>query len=915
MSRCRLLVLIALLAALPAVAQRMNPIYSWLDALNDTISIVPAPGAVVVDGALDDWDLSGEMLSYDFPMFAEERNARTAMMYDGDYLYLSVRYRDTTPLINLHDDRTTAVKDGMGSHTRGWAGDAVQLRLCADTLQGYPLPAQCTVDSLSHLTAWYCTARKEAQLNVSRGMDYHDTKSLFGAASGVAFTPLDGGYALEARFPWALLKCPTAPKAGDRFPMTIQFQFGDTEGLKYAVHDLSIAHEAPYSTAAVWGQGIFEAAGHLTRGPAALPAPREVAKTLVLSATVPAEGSVSLGVFSAKGAPVRALLPGVPRPAGALAEKWDGLDNAGAVLPAGDYGVKILAGPAPAPAAVTRLPRTAGACANDVAVAGSAVYLLWGSPADGANVVKTDLKGIKQWGVHLPAAHAVAADAKNVFLARGAALLTLDAATGKAVGVPLPLPEAPIALEAAGGALYALLPGKVVVVKLGKVVKTLPVDPAARGLGAVPGGLAVATPTGVLRVNLVDGAVAPLVEAKFHDPGDVAVAPDGKALFVADRGIRAVAAFTLPNGLPIGGVGTPGGRLATGVLDMDGLGTPGGIACDATGRLWVAEEDGTPRRLSTWLPLGKSGRLLAEFFTGADYAEPLFPAGQEPEGLAVAPPCLTAHLREIDGKLRLFTANGVWELAGAGVVTTTTFYPVDWAGVRYWSDLNANGIAEPLEVAPEHAALTGLTGSGKDLLLGGKAPLRADGVPYVLEQSAWRDVLGFWRAYAAKLPAIAGRRKPAALAVLPAGKKRLYILDGDMVAACASNGLRAWAVKVDAGPYPPPPGQLRGACALLGTADAGAPVGEVVAVAGRDAVALLTTDGITLAVLPLPAPPVGPLLKGPDGPAFATAGPTETVLWQLTGLAALQRAAATLTLTPDDVLKATRALARALGPK
>ena len=55
-------------------------------ARNKSISIVPAPGKVVIDGKLDDRDLSGEILTYSFPETAEKYNVRTALMYDRDVL-------------------------------------------------------------------------------------------------------------------------------------------------------------------------------------------------------------------------------------------------------------------------------------------------------------------------------------------------------------------------------------------------------------------------------------------------------------------------------------------------------------------------------------------------------------------------------------------------------------------------------------------------------------------------------------------------------------------------------------------------------------------------------------------------------------------------------------------------------------
>ena len=63
---------------------------------NYELRAVPAPAAgVSLDGELDEWDLSGEILTcYDISGLLDTHSARTALMYDGEYLYLSFRFRD-----------------------------------------------------------------------------------------------------------------------------------------------------------------------------------------------------------------------------------------------------------------------------------------------------------------------------------------------------------------------------------------------------------------------------------------------------------------------------------------------------------------------------------------------------------------------------------------------------------------------------------------------------------------------------------------------------------------------------------------------------------------------------------------------------------------------------------------------------
>jgi len=84
MNRTKLPVLalvLALVAGHPAWAQQSN---------NNRLHLVPPPGKVVVDGKLDDWDLSGQ-----FEVFANLRTKSTystkvAGMWDQEYLYLAV---------------------------------------------------------------------------------------------------------------------------------------------------------------------------------------------------------------------------------------------------------------------------------------------------------------------------------------------------------------------------------------------------------------------------------------------------------------------------------------------------------------------------------------------------------------------------------------------------------------------------------------------------------------------------------------------------------------------------------------------------------------------------------------------------------------------------------------------------------
>jgi len=65
------------------------------------ICVVPAPGKVVVDGDLSDWDMSGSILMFIDEASKDSYNVRAAMMYDKDYVYVGGHWKDPTPMMNM----------------------------------------------------------------------------------------------------------------------------------------------------------------------------------------------------------------------------------------------------------------------------------------------------------------------------------------------------------------------------------------------------------------------------------------------------------------------------------------------------------------------------------------------------------------------------------------------------------------------------------------------------------------------------------------------------------------------------------------------------------------------------------------------------------------------------------------------
>ena len=105
-----------------------------------------------------------------------------------------------------------------------------------------------------------------------------------------------------------------------------------------------------------------------------------------------------------------------------------------------------------------------------------------------------------------------------------------------------------------------------------------------------------------------------LVATGLEDPQHVALDAEGN-LYVSDRGnCHQVKVFD-PTGRPLRAIGS---RLApkAGPYDPLHMNNPNGLTIDANGRLWVAETDFQPKRVSVWT---REGRLIRAFYGPAEY--------------------------------------------------------------------------------------------------------------------------------------------------------------------------------------------------------------------------------------------------------------------------------------------------------
>ncbi|WP_063901857.1 hypothetical protein [Burkholderia pseudomultivorans] len=295
----------------------------------------------------------------------------------------------------------------------------------------------------------------------------------------------------------------------------------------------------------------------------------------------------------------------------------------------------------------------------------------------------------------------------------------------------------------------------VVVVAFGRLNQLLFIDAARktvlgtatvrdpRGLSFdAAGRLLVLTTHGVLRFRIAASAPARLgapdviVAAALEDPQYLYVDADG-TLYVSDWGQSHQVKVFSTDGKLLRAIGHPG-KPAVGPYDPLHMNHPAGITLDERGRLWVAENDKTPKRISVWN--AADGRLVNAFYGPSRYGgggavDPVDPGrlfhadeggGMElridPSGGAGVPQAV--YFR---------TESGDIGLTGKGTGTMPE-YPIHRNGSLYLTNAHASEISGPPSAIlwrvdkgiahPVAAAGSTLDGAGKLLPAFSSAAMR-----------------------------------------------------------------------------------------------------------------------------------------------------------------------------------------------
>lgn len=759
---------------------------------NFGLQVLPAPGPVIVDGKYQDWDLSGSVFaSNDIETQREDYAVWLCAMYDAKNLYLLARFQDKTPLDN--PGQTLAnygfAGDSLQIRTITHPGTADQL-LCNLTAwrgnngsdvvdmdyegakpgvkdaktqggrQAFAVSAARRGYVQEIAVPWALLTKNGRPLRPGDGFQMTfepnfttpgkgrlSVKDVFKPVAGIdrVFTFMSKGeWGVAVLAPKGrLAPCPVRIAGGREFPVRLQNGVPAADWSSLTAPDPVLA----------------------------LPGFKPITFTL------PGDRYVSLNIKNTQGQVVCHLLRGQFYAKGRHSIMWDGLTtpNAhqpGQPVPAGAYTWSALShGPVglrwrgfadnSGKAPWDNGPDTnwggdhgpPSACASE----GDRVFLGWTAAEAGSALVAADLAGNVVWKNNrsgIAGAEQVAVSQGVVSVLNGPKDLyhlsakdgsylpwgEADSPSAPADVNPLDLwpnaadkPDRINGLEVMNGWVFLSLAKQngilVLDAKTGGFVKTLSV-PAPGRLKADAGGrlLVVSGGTSVLSLDPAAGTMKTLVSGLTGAAG-VTVDAQGRVYVGVGDPDNQVRVYDA-GGKFLRVLGRPGGRARLGPWQPDGLRFISGLSVDRDGKLWVAESDDFPKRVSVWDT--KTGGFVKEFFGATHYGAGGGAIDPRDPDIMVGSGCewrldpQTGRARCVavitrdgmanslfgtgaNGRQYLVVANGtgftsdpvqIFERLGDGQYALRGRFTYDTRGktTRYWADANGDGLEQPGEV-------------------------------------------------------------------------------------------------------------------------------------------------------------------------------------------------------------------------
>jgi outer membrane protein assembly factor BamB len=325
-----------------------------LQTENTGMRALPAPGAVAVDGKLDDWDLSGGIFACDEVVTMRDRfGLWLFLMYDAQHLYIAAHFLDESPMNN----------PGQTIGDYGFAGDSLQVRFFTGATAGRD-EGESPKARVSHWTCWHGRDNRHV-MDIAYGQRFNQGAVKDAQAEGAkqAFQKdADGkGYVQEIAIPWKLItKGGVALQAGDKFVVTFEPNFTVGGAGRLSVKDnfkpaMSLDRVFTFMGPACWGWATCSAQGKVAPQPVRMADGREfpvrlenghpvvnwtglvVQKELPgfkeITFSMPADGYISLNLFGPDGSVACQLLRMAFYTKGEHTVKWDGLTTPSYTMP------------------------------------------------------------------------------------------------------------------------------------------------------------------------------------------------------------------------------------------------------------------------------------------------------------------------------------------------------------------------------------------------------------------------------------------------------------------------------------------------------------------------------------------------------------------------------------------------------
>lgn len=643
---------------------------------NIGLLVLPASGPIVIDGKATDWNLSAGIFSCgDVEQQRDKFACWFFASYDTNDLYLLTNWIDPTPLNNIGSskgdygwagdclqlrvitspgtpqERTShwtcwRDRDGISimdvQYGKGFDEEHIKNALTAGTRQAFRVNADRSGYAQEIAIPWSLLVKagaptpragEQMQLTIEPNFTSNNNgrisvKDIFKA-----------GIVPDRVFTFASSRC-----------------WGDAKllppGVKTTQRSVRLADGREFAVTLKQGMPVVDWSG--------LYQSKELKGFKAINFTMPKDGYISLNIYNADGQVVRQLLNNNFFTRGKHQVWWDGLTTMnwrtpGQTVSAGRYSWKAIwhqdihlsllgwadnSGSAPWDSSPTTnwggdhgLP---ACCAS----AGEMVYLGWSAAEAGKALLACNLRGDIKWKnsrYGMSGASLVAVDNGIVYVETYPnELYRLEAKTGtfslwegtdspdliinKAISDVPNLPELADAMDARQGKLYlaftainlvAVLDGRT-----GQLLKKITIV-KPNNLKCVTDDLlyVLSDKTTLLAMNTETGETTPVLTGLLNAQA-VAVDSSRKIYLGVNTPDNQVKVYS-QTGEFLSSIGRKGGRSLLGKWTPDGMAFINNLALDATGKLWVAEEDEFPKRFSVWDTV--TGRMLQEFFGPTEY--------------------------------------------------------------------------------------------------------------------------------------------------------------------------------------------------------------------------------------------------------------------------------------------------------